>query len=132
MDAKGQPSGKKRGSAPVWAGELIVQNGRQSGARRGLQVPLTIVGKDPGCDIRLNSSGIDSLHCLLVHGPTGLMIRDLDSANGTFVNGERTGSVSLKDGDLLTIGGFEFRLNLPPRSFSISEQVGEGPDAESD
>ena len=94
MDAKANPPGKKRGPAPVWAGELIVQNGRKSGARRPLQVPLTIVGKDPGCDIRLNSSGIDSLHCLLVHGPTGLIIRDLDSANGTFVNGERAGSVT--------------------------------------
>lgn len=111
MDAKG----KKRGPAPVWAGELIVQNGRQSGSRRPLQVPLTIVGKDPGCDIRVNSSGIDSLHCLLVHGPTGLIIRDLDSGSGTFVNGERTASVALKDGDLLTIGGFQFRLHLPPQ-----------------
>jgi pSer/pThr/pTyr-binding forkhead associated (FHA) protein len=132
MDANEQPKGKKRGPASVWAGELIVQNGRQSGARRPLQVPLTIVGKDPTCDIRLNSEGIDSLHCLLVHGPSGLIIRDLDSASGTFVNGERVNSVNLKEGDLLTIGGFQFRLNLPPRSFAISEQVAEGPDAAAD
>ena len=132
MDGKGQLLAKKRDPAHVWAGELIVQNGRQSGARRPLQVPLTIVGKDASCDMRLNSTGIDPLHCLLVHGMNGLVIRDLDSANGTFVNGERISTTTLKDGDLLVIGGFEFRLNLPPRSFAISEHVAEGPDAAAD
>ena len=126
MDATQQPSGSKRGVLPIWAGELIVQSGRQNGARRPLQIPLTVIGKAAGCDIRLNSTNIGEMHCLLVHGPTGLMIRDLDSANGTFVNGERTTSLNLKDGDLLTIGSFQFRLHLPPRSFAIPDQAAGG------
>ena len=121
-----QPSGSKRSVLPIWAGELIVQSGRQSGARRPLQIPLTVIGKAAGCDIRLNSTNIGEMHCLLVHGPTGLMIRDLDSTQGTFVNGERITSLNLKDGDQLTIGSFQFRLHLPPRSFAFPDQSAAG------
>ncbi len=99
-------------SAPA-AAELVVQNGRQSGTRRQLGHPLTFLGRARGCDIRLNVDGIEPLHCLLVRCPDGLLLRDLDSASGTLVNGTRLASASLHDGDVLSIGPFQFRLHLP-------------------
>ena len=53
-------------SAPVEpAGELIVQNGRQAGVRRPVRAPLTLIGRAPGCDIRLNVESVHPLHCAL-------------------------------------------------------------------
>src|SRR5262245_58348867 len=100
------------GDAPP--GELIVQNGRLAGTRRPLNVPVTFIGRDAGCDIRLNVDGVAPLHCLLAFGPTGLVLRHLTGDNGTLVNGERVNAAPLRDGDLVAVGPFEFRLTLRP------------------
>jgi pSer/pThr/pTyr-binding forkhead associated (FHA) protein len=48
-------------------------------------------------------------HALVSAGPTGFMIQDLHSQNGTYINGERiTESASLNDGDRVTLGDAEF------------------------
>jgi hypothetical protein len=101
-----------RGVPPPAEGELVVQNGRLAGARRPLALPLTFVGKAACCDIRLSMDGIAPLHCLIAAGPSGLLVRDLDSETGTLVNGERITTCPICDGDLLTVGPFQFRLRL--------------------
>src|SRR5438105_2351484 len=88
--------------APL-AGELVVQNGRQAGASKALNAPLTLIGRAPGCDIRLNLESIHPLHCALLPGPSGLILRDLGSDSGTFVNDQRVTSCLLSDGDMLGI-----------------------------
>jgi len=92
--------------------ELVLQNGRQAGTRQSLCTPTTFIGREPGCEIRLNVEGIDPLHCLLIAGPEGVRLRDLNSASGTFVNGVRTGHLDLQNGDLLSVGPFQFRVEL--------------------
>jgi chromosome segregation ATPase len=96
----------------VGSGELVLQNGRQAGTRRPLGIPTTFIGRNPGCDVRLNVEGVDPLHCLLVFGPDGLVMRDLNSVHGSFVNGERSEHLTLKHGDFLKIGPFQFRVEL--------------------
>ncbi|MCI0458302.1 MAG: protein kinase [Gemmataceae bacterium] len=98
-------------SAP--GGELVVQNGRLAGIRRPLGLPLTFLGRAPTCDVRLNVDGIAPLHCLIVHGPAGVLLRDLDSEQGTLVNGRRVRSCPLHDGDIIVLGPFQFRIQLP-------------------
>ena len=56
-------------------GDLVVQNGRLSGVRRPLTVPLTLIGRAPSCHVRLNLDGIAELHCAVLAGPTGLVLR---------------------------------------------------------
>jgi pSer/pThr/pTyr-binding forkhead associated (FHA) protein len=98
------------------AGELVVQNGRQSGARRALSVPITLIGRAPGCDIRLNAKGVHLLHCALVQGPNGLVLRSLQEQGAPLVNGEPAAHCLLREGDLLSVGPFHFRVRLPPHS----------------
>lgn len=93
-------------------GVLVLQTGKQAGARRPLGMPTTFLGRGPKCDIRLNVDGVDPLHCLIVCGPGGVQLRDLDSTQGTHVNGTRTEQALLHDGDVLKIGPFQFRLEL--------------------
>lgn len=103
-----------KSAATAGAGELVLQNGRQAGARRPLVEPTTFVGRSQGCDILLNIDGVDPLHCLLVFGPDGVQLRDLNSVHGTYVNGVRTERILLQHGDVLKVGPFQFRLELPP------------------
>lgn len=93
-------------------GALVLQNGRQAGARRPLGVCTTFIGRSQGCDIRLNVDGVEPMHCLLVVTDGGVQLRDLDTVHGTLVNDVRADKVRLTDGDLLRIGPFHFRLEL--------------------
>jgi hypothetical protein len=91
---------------------LIVQNGRQRGTRQPLRSPVTILGRASGCDVRLNADGVADLHCALALGPSGLVVRDLGQA-GTLVNGQPVTMRSLTAADQLTIGPFQFLVELP-------------------
>src|ERR1700722_15036142 len=121
------PSILPRDAAPT-VGELVVLNGRQSGTRRALTVPVMYIGRAPGCDVRLNVEGIEAFHCVLASRPGEVMLRDLNSAQGTFVNGQRISAALLRDGDLLDVGPFRFRVLLP--STPAQSAVGERPEGE--
>jgi hypothetical protein len=107
------PDGPPAEPTPLPSGELVVQNGRQSGVRRALSVPITLIGRAPGCDLRLNAKGVHLLHCALVHGPDGLVLRSLQQG-AALINGEPASNCVLQEGDLLTVGPFHFRVRLPP------------------
>ena len=109
-----EPSGSESGGGTGTPVELVVLNGRQRGSRKPLGGPATLVGRAEGCEIRLNVEGVEPFHCVIARGPNEVTIRDLDSALGTFVNGQRIRSVRLRDGDLLDVGPFRFRVLLPP------------------
>jgi hypothetical protein len=94
-------------------GELIVLNGRQLGARKPLRAGLTLLGRAPSCDMRLNVDGVQPLHCALVYTPEGMTLRDLGGAGNTLVNAEPAIAQPLHDDDVLTVGPFSFRIRLP-------------------
>jgi EAL domain-containing protein (putative c-di-GMP-specific phosphodiesterase class I) len=74
-------------------------------------VPPFRIGRQDGCDLQLRTPGISGVHAEIVDGPSGLMIRDAGSKNGTFVNGEQVaGDRPLREGDVLELGEHEFRL----------------------
>jgi DNA-binding winged helix-turn-helix (wHTH) protein len=69
----------------------------------------TIVGRDPECAVWIDGPGVSRRHARLsrVAGADGtsIVIEDLDSTNGTFVEGRRvTKPVTLEDGDVIRIG----------------------------
>src|SRR5688500_3368426 len=99
-------------AAPWGTGELVLQNGRLTGARRPLGMPTTFIGQREDCDIRLNVDGVAPLHCMVIVTPTEIEMRDLGSASGTYLNGVRTDQASLTHGDVLNIGPFQFRLEI--------------------
>ncbi len=109
-------------SPPAALGELVVQNGRLRGTRRALAPALTLIGRDPACEFHLNVEGVNPLHCAIVHGPAGFQLRDLGSVRGTFLNGEAIQDVPLHHDDVLTVGPFQFRVQLP-----ASEELPEPP-----
>src|SRR5438477_9488337 len=105
------------------AGELIVQNGRQAGASRSLHTPLTLIGRASGCDVRLNVDSVHPLHCALLPGPAGLVLRDLDSLTGTFVNDQRVASCLLRDGDVLGVGPFKLLVRWHGQPGAVCDPV---------
>lgn len=73
-----------------------------SGSCFGKVVPLAgriTVGRGADCDLVLDEPEISRHHALIEVTPTGIVLKDLGSANGTFVNGSWVRNAELKLGD---------------------------------
>src|ERR1041385_3700072 len=63
------------------------------------------VGKDPSNSIALDDATVSRMHVAFERYPAGWSVRDLDSRNGTFVNGRRIlAEQRLRSGDDIRIG----------------------------
>jgi two-component system, cell cycle response regulator len=64
-----------------------------------------VIGRGAAVSIRVDGDGVSRRHARLTRQRGDVYVEDLDSANGTFVNGERVDSkVRLEDGDRITLG----------------------------
>jgi pSer/pThr/pTyr-binding forkhead associated (FHA) protein len=74
----------------------------------------TTIGRDDENDVVLGEATLSRCHAVLLAGPQGIMLIDLDSTNGTLVNGTFVPPdtpVPLADGDLIALGGVLARYN---------------------
>jgi pSer/pThr/pTyr-binding forkhead associated (FHA) protein len=69
---------------------------------------IKTVGRATRADFIVDANLVSRVHCRLTAGAVELEVADLDSTNGTFVNGERVERASLKDGDRLGVGRVTF------------------------
>lgn len=68
--------------------------------------PFTI-GRGEATELQLNSTSVSREHARLTRTPTGYCLCDLDSTNGTSVNGQPITKVTLRDGDAVSIADTE-------------------------
>ena len=84
---------------------LIVLTGPQVGKTFKLSSTSTHIGRSKDAEFRIHDVGISRMHALLKPHGDGIVIEDLRSANGTFINGQRLKSTYfLEDGDKITLG----------------------------
>jgi adenylate cyclase len=69
-----------------------------------------VLGRSAASDVPVYDPTISRRHAELTAGPDGVQLRDLDSSNGTSINGERVAIGLLKPGDTVTFGRVNFRL----------------------
>ena len=89
---------------------LVVKVGKNKGKEIALPEGETLVGRRKGCNIRLADARVSRQHCRIRYDGKTATIEDLDSANGTLVNGAKVKEAVLKPGDLLQIGGMMFSV----------------------
>jgi pSer/pThr/pTyr-binding forkhead associated (FHA) protein len=72
---------------------------------------IKTIGRSSGAQFIVDAALVSRLHCRLSAGATELQVDDLDSTNGTFVNGQRVKRSSLKEGDRLGVGRVELLIS---------------------
>ena len=77
-----------------------------SGGQREL-----IVGRHHGCDVVLSDPSVSRLHARLVFRDGSWVLQDLESTNGTLVNGVPVGRCALRPGDRLALGDQRLRID---------------------
>jgi len=66
------------------------------------------IGRASGADFIVDAALVSRVHCRVTALPDGgLEVRDLDSTNGTFVNGQRIETARLATGDRIQVGRIE-------------------------
>ena len=87
---------------------LIVSDGRSFPVG---DVPL-IIGRSPEVAVVVNDANVSRQHAEVWRTAEGVAVRDLQSTNGTYVNGHRISAVSLSPRDDVTVGALHFRIEL--------------------
>jgi pSer/pThr/pTyr-binding forkhead associated (FHA) protein len=116
---------------------LVLESGNTKQQTWCLHHKDTVVGRHRTCDLRILSSEVSRRHCLLHIEDVSVKVEDLDSVNGTFVNGSRVvGTQVLLPGDHLRVGPLEFTVEYNgsaederQRSEVHTVEDADGPDA---
>jgi hypothetical protein len=84
-----------------------------------LKLGANRVGRHPDNDFSIDHSTISSIHCELVLKDSGVTLRDLESTNGTFVNGQRIREVDLVPGQIVRLGDVELLVETTDAKIAI-------------
>jgi pSer/pThr/pTyr-binding forkhead associated (FHA) protein len=68
------------------------------------------IGRSSECDIQILTHFVSREHARLTIGRDGVVIEDLGSTNGVFVNSVRVDRHELRHSDLVTVGETQFRF----------------------
>jgi len=84
-----------------------------------LKLGANRVGRHPDNDFTIEHSTISSVHCEMVLKDSGVTLRDLESTNGTFVNGERIREIDLAPGQIIRLGDVELLVETTDAKIAI-------------
>jgi pSer/pThr/pTyr-binding forkhead associated (FHA) protein len=109
-----------------WCATLVVVSGGAEGNEYPVDGERMVMGRGPGVDLAFADDEMSAQHAAIEHSRGAVSITDLDSTNGTRVNGEAVTSRALAHGDRIQIGRHVFHLLLeklekPPRTWVIDE-----------
>jgi hypothetical protein len=80
-----------------------------------LQPGVNTVGRDPDNDLSVDHSSVSDHHCALELTASGVVVRDLGSAHGTWIDAVRIQEGRLDPGQTLLVGEVPFALQVPLR-----------------
>jgi transcriptional regulator with GAF, ATPase, and Fis domain len=116
--------------------KLVVVKGSQGGAQRGREYVISgdviRIGKVEGNDVVLPEETVSRVHCEILRDAKGHLLRDLNSTNGTFLDGAEIREAYIRAGSVITVGTVQLKFQpyeerieiLPSDKDSLGELVG--------
>lgn len=105
--------------------KLVVLSEGLTGKTYELKVEKTTIGRLEDNSFQIAEPSISSHHCEILLRGSDIVIKDLNSTNGTFVNGEKVSETALKHGQILRLGQVEMRLEVtaaaPPGKIPLAQ-----------
>lgn len=91
--------------------KLVILSQGMTGRSHELKVEKTTIGRVDDNTFPIAESSVSSHHCEVYLRGEEVVVNDLNSTNGTFINGDKvTGEAILKPGQILRLGQIELRL----------------------
>jgi len=93
----------------------------KDGERRDFLLPseTTILGRRPDSTLQIPSRDVSRQHCQITIGDDAVVVKDLGSSNGTYVNGKRVAEKKLAPGDRLQVGPVVFVVQIDGRPATV-------------
>jgi pSer/pThr/pTyr-binding forkhead associated (FHA) protein len=92
---------------------LVIAKGQHAGKVIPVKKKQFVIGRHRDCQLSVSSSKISVHHCAILLRKKSVWLRDFDSTNGTFLNGERvSGECELHHGDRVRIGSLTFEVHV--------------------
>jgi hypothetical protein len=105
---------------------VVTLKGRLIG-RFDVEGDLVRIGRHPDNEIQIDNRGVSRFHTQLRRDPSSAQwtVEDQGSHNGTFVNGARIKTKSLRDGDVVSVGQFSvsIRVDAPGASDHVESPI---------
>jgi len=93
--------------------KLVILSQGMTGRSHELKVDKTTIGRVDDNTFPIAESSVSSHHCEVFVRGSDVVVNDLNSTNGTFINGDKvTGEAVLKPGQILRLGQIELRLEV--------------------
>jgi two-component system cell cycle response regulator len=89
---------------------LVVLYGDDLGKKHNLDAPSILIGRSNKSDIQIDQESVSRNHAKIMNTGKSVIVRDLGSTNGTYVNDELIDEYVLRDGDLIKIGRTIFKF----------------------
>src|SRR5216684_707606 len=90
--------------------KLVVLSAGMTGRTHELTVDKTTIGRVEDNTFQIAEPSISSHHCEVLLRGSEVVVRDLNSTNGTFINGEKVTESVIKPGQVLRLGQIEIKL----------------------
>jgi pSer/pThr/pTyr-binding forkhead associated (FHA) protein len=95
---------------PLPMSKLVALSEGLTGRTLELKVDKTTIGRLEDNSFQIAEPSVSSHHCEVLLKGSDVVIKDLNSTNGTFINGEKITESTLKPGQILRLGNIELRL----------------------
>lgn len=98
--------------------KLVLLSAGMTGRTHDLKADKTTIGRVEDNTFQIAEPSVSSHHCEVLLRGNDVVIKDLGSTNGTFINGEKISESPIKPGQILRLGQVEMRLetDAPPPS----------------
>jgi pSer/pThr/pTyr-binding forkhead associated (FHA) protein len=115
-------------AASTRTSKLIILSEQHEGQRiYQISEPVYTIGRTEDQSVCLPDSTVSTNHCKLIRNENGsYRVVDLDSSNGTRINGEEISEETLKHSDMLQVGGIEILYNSDDEAVSEDQGVDTG------
>lgn len=90
--------------------KLVLLSQGLTGQTHELKVDKTTIGRVEDNTLPIAEASVSSHHCEILLKGADVVVHDLNSTNGTFINGEKITESVLKPGQILRLGQIEMRL----------------------
>src|SRR5262249_30025700 len=89
---------------------LVVIYGTDLGRKFNLDQPALVIGRSSKSDVQVDQESVSRSHAKIINTGKTVILRDLGSTNGTYVNDELIDEYVLRDGDFIKIGRTIFKF----------------------
>lgn len=93
--------------------KLVVLTQSLAGRSCELAAERTTIGRVEDNTFQIAEPSVSSRHCEILLRGSDIVVKDLGSTNGSFINGEKITEAVLKPGQTLRLGNIDLRLDVP-------------------